>query len=58
MGRSWRFINAFALSLVFLLSGETPFLLYGPTLTSVHGHWKNHNFDSVEVCQQSDVSAF
>ena len=20
-------------------------LLYGPTLTSVHGYWKNHSFD-------------
>ena len=19
--------------------------LYGPTLTSIHDHWKNHNFD-------------
>ena len=34
MGRSWRFINAFALSLVFLLSGETPFLLY-----EIVRHW-------------------
>ena len=20
-------------------------LLYGPTLTSIHGYWKNHSFD-------------
>ena len=33
-------------------------LLYGPTLTSVHDHWKNHPFDYMDLCQQSDVSAF
>ena len=33
-------------------------LLYGPTLISVHDHWKNHSFDYMELCQQSDVSAF
>ena len=30
-------------------------LLYGPTLTSVHDNWKNHRFDSTDLCQQSDV---
>ena len=33
-------------------------LLYGPTLTSVHDYWKNHSFDYMNLCQQSDVSAF
>ena len=33
-------------------------LLYGPTLTSMHDYWKNHNFDYTDLCQQSDVSAF
>ena len=33
-------------------------LLDGPTLTSVHDHWKNHPFDYMDLCQQSDVSAF
>ena len=28
------------------------------TLTSVHDCWKNHNFDCMDLCQQSDVSAF
>ena len=31
-------------------------LLYGPTLTSIHDCWKNHNFDFTDLCQQSDVS--
>ena len=31
-------------------------LLYG--LTSVHGYWKNHSFDYMGLCWQSDVSAF
>ena len=33
-------------------------LLHGPTLTSIHDHWKNHSFDCMDVCQQSDVFAF
>ena len=31
-------------------------LLYGPTLTSIHDYWKNHSFDKMDLCQQSDVS--
>ena len=33
-------------------------LLYGPTLTSIHDYWKNPSFDYMELCRQSDVSAF
>ena len=33
-------------------------LLYGPNLTSAHGYWKNHTFDSPDICWQSDDSAF
>ena len=33
-------------------------LLYDPTLTSAHAYWENHSFDYVNLCQQSDVSAF
>ena len=33
-------------------------LLYGPTLTSPYDFWKNHNFDYMDICWQSDVSAF
>ena len=32
--------------------------LYTPTLTSVHDHWKNHSFEFMDFCQQSDISAF
>ena len=42
----FRSINSLALSLP-----------YGPTLTSIHDHWKNHSLDKMDVCQQSDVSA-
>ena len=31
---------------------------YGPTLTSIHDSWKNHSFDYLDFCQQSDASAF
>ena len=33
-------------------------LLYSPTLTSIHDYWKNHSFDYMDLCWQSDVSAF
>ena len=39
------------------LSNWTEFLS-GPALTSVHNYWKNHSFDYVDLCQQSDVCAF
>ena len=29
-----------------------------PTLTSVHDYWKHQRFDSLDFCQQNDVSAF
>ena len=31
-------------------------LLYGPILTSIHDYWKNHSFDYMDLCHQSDVS--
>ena len=33
-------------------------LLYGPTLMSVYDYWKNHSFDYMDLCYQSDVSVF
>ena len=33
-------------------------LLYGSTLTSIHDYWKNHSFDYMDFCWQSDFSAF
>ena len=33
-------------------------LLYGPTLISISDYWKNHSFDYMDLCQQSDVTAF
>ena len=33
-------------------------ILYDPALTSVHDYWKNHSFDYMDLCLQSDVSAF
>ena len=33
-------------------------LPYGPTLTTIHEYWKKHSFDYVDLCQQSNVSAF
>ena len=33
-------------------------LLYGPPLTSIHDYWKNNNFLTVDLRQQSNVSTF
>ena len=33
-------------------------LLYGPTLTTVYDYLKNHSFDYMDLCWQSDSSAF
>ena len=30
-------------------------LSYGPNFTSVHDYWKNHSFDYMDLCQQSDL---
>ena len=32
--------------------------LYSPTLTSTHDHWENHSLDYMNICWQSNVSAF
>ena len=32
--------------------------LYSPTLTSIHYYWKNHSLDWMNLCWQSNVSAF
>ena len=32
--------------------------LYSPTRTSIHDYWKNHSFGWMDLCWQSNVSAF
>ena len=32
--------------------------LHSPTLTSIHDYWKNLSFDKMDLCWQSNVSAF
>ena len=32
--------------------------LHSPTLTSIRDHWKNHSLDQMNLCWQSNVSAF
>ena len=33
-------------------------ILNGPTLISTRDYWKNHSFDYMDLCWQSNVSAF
>ena len=40
------------------ISSSALSLLYGPTPTSINGYWKNHIFDYMDLCWQSNVSAF
>ena len=38
---------------------SSPFtFLYSPTLTSIHDNWKNHSFDWMDYCWQTNISAF
>ena len=32
--------------------------LYSPTLTPIHDYWKNHSLEKMDLCWQSNVSAF
>ena len=32
-------------------------ILYGPTLTSIHNNWKNHSFDCMDLCGQSNENS-
>ena len=40
------------------ISSSVLSLLDGLTLTSVHDYWKNHSFGYMDLCWQSNVSAF
>ena len=37
---------------------HSAFLLYSATLPSIHDYWKNQSFDQMDLCWQSNVSAF
>ena len=40
------------------ISSSVPSFLYDPTLTSIHDYWKNHSFDYMDLCWQSNVPDF
>ena len=47
------------MSLLFnMLSRLVAAFFYSPTLTSIHDNWKNHSFDKMDLCWQSNVSSF
>ena len=37
------------------INSSTLSFLYSPTLTSVHDYWKNHSFDQMDTCWQSNI---
>ena len=40
------------------INSSTLSFLYSPTLTSIHDYWKNHSLDQMDLCWQSNISAF
>ena len=40
------------------ISSSVLSFVYCPTHTCVHPYWKNHSFDYMDLCWQSDVSGF
>ena len=40
------------------ISSSALSFVYGPSLTSIHNYRKNHSFDYMDLCWQSNVSAF
>ena len=40
------------------ISSSVLSLLNDPNLTSGHNYWKNHSFDDMDLCGQSDTSPF
>ena len=42
----------------FIINSLALSLLYGPILTSIHDSWENHSFDYLDLCWQSNISAF
>ena len=53
-----RLSRVFSHTTVQSISSSVLSFLYSPTLTSIHDYWKNHSFDNMDLCWQSNVSAF
>ena len=50
--------GVFSSTIIWKLLSLTLSLLYCLTLISIYDYWKNHSYDYMDLCQQSDVSAF
>ena len=50
--------RVFSSTLVWSINSLALSLIYGTTFTSMHEYWKNHSFDYMDLCWQSNVSAF
>ena len=56
---TWRDSQVFSPTPQFESINSSAFsLLYGPALTFIHDSWENHSFGYMDLCQQSNVSAF
>ena len=58
----WNSLQSKGLSRVFPSTAVQEHIFFGAQsslwFTSIHDHWKNHSFDYMHLCQQSDVIAF
>ena len=50
--------NVFCCTTVKTINSLVLSLVYGSPLTSIYNYWKNHGFDYIDLCWQSDISAF
>ena len=55
---SKRLSRVFSNTTVQSINSSVLSFLYSPPLTSIHDHWENHSFDWMELCWQSNFSAF
>ena len=54
----WRILESFPTPQFKSINSLVLSFLHSPTLTSLHDHWKNHSLDYMDLCWQSNVSAF
>ena len=50
--------RVFSSTMAWITSSSVFSLLYVPTVSYAHDYWKNHNFDYMDLCWQSDISTF
>ena len=50
--------RVFSSTTIWSINSSVLSLVHGPNLISIHDYWKNYTFDYMDLCKQSDASAF